>query len=278
MTEIRTSESDDNSTDVYSREALHHDEWANSVDIASVDIDAVWQGTGCPEVRWITNQLGDVKGLRVLDLGSGLGEATVWFARAGAQVTALDISPGMLKVVEQVADRYCVSVTTVVGSATDLSGFPDATFDIVYGANVLHHVDIDVCLDEVRRVLKPNGRAAFWDPVKYNPVIEIYRRLASGVRTEDEHPLRRRDLRAMQLRFTSVTEQGFWLTALVLFVRFFVIDRIPPSADRYWKLAIDRQDKHHTFLQAAHRVDRVLLRWVPPLKWMCWNLSVVCTR
>jgi ubiquinone/menaquinone biosynthesis C-methylase UbiE len=269
---------DKRTADVHSREADHHDEWAGSIDADSIDIDATWKGLGCPEVVWISQTLGSTCGLRVLDLGSGLGEASVWFAREGADVTALDISAGMLEVVTQVAGRYGQTVKTVVGSATDLSQFADGSFDIVYGANVLHHVDIDVCLDEVRRVLTSAGRAAFWDPVKYNPVIEVYRRLASGVRTIDEHPLRRRDLRSMQTKFASVETRGFWLTALVLFVRFFVIDRIAPSADRYWKLAIDRQDKHHRLLARAHRVDRVLLQKMPPLRWLCWNLCVVCSR
>jgi SAM-dependent methyltransferase len=260
------------------REAAHHDEWAASVDPATVDVDGHWAGVGCPEMRWIGEQLGDLDGRRVLDLGSGLGEASVWFARHGASVTALDISPGMLRVVSDVARHHGVHVDTVVGSATDLSWCGDATFDIVYGANMLHHVDIERCLDEVHRVLRPGGKAAFWDPVKYNPAIELYRRLASGVRTEDEHPLRVRDLRAMQRRFAQVSVRGFWLTALLIFVRFFVIDRIHPSADRYWKLVIERQDRHARFLGAAHRIDRGLLRAAPPLRWLCWNLGVVCTR
>ncbi len=260
------------------REATHHDEWAGSIDTESVDIEAVWAGVGCPEVVWIAEQLGDVRDRRVLDLGSGLGEASVWFALQGAQVTALDISPGMLDVVRRVAERHDVTVSTVVGSATDLSQFADGSFDIVYGANMLHHVEIPACLDEVRRVLTPGGRAAFWDPVKYNPAIEIYRRLAGGMRTDDEHPLRRRDLKAMQSRFTTVSYRGFWFTALVIFGRFFLVDRIHPSADRYWKLVIERQDKHRRFLTTAHAIDRRLLAAVPPLRWVCWNMAVVCTR
>lgn len=265
-------------TDIFEREAQHHDEWAASIDVEAVDLLAAWNGPGCPEVAWIAAKLGDLRGRKVLDLGSGLGEGAVYFATQGAEVTAVDISPGMLDVVSRFAGRHGVAVTTVVGSATDLSCFDDASFDIVYGANMLHHVDIEACLDEVRRVLRPGGRAAFWDPVKYNPVIEVYRRLASGVRTEDEHPLQVRDLQSVKHRFHDVEVRGFWLTALALFGRFFVVDRIHPSADRYWKLAIERQDKHGRFLRAAHRVDRWLLAAVPPLRWVCWNMAIVCTR
>ncbi len=264
--------------DVLVREAQHHDEWASSINIDEVDVEATWAGIGCPEVQWIANQLGDLRGRRVLDLGSGLGEGAVWFAMQGAEVTALDISPGMLNVVERVAEKRGVAVKTVVGSATDLSVFADASFDVVYGANMLHHVEIVACLDEVRRVLCPGGKAAFWDPVKYNPAIEVYRKLAGGMRTEDEHPLQLKDLRALRARFSTVNQRGFWLSALLLFGHFFLIDRIHPSADRYWKLVVDRQIKHRRFLTATHNIDRVILTAVPPLRWMCWNMAIVCTR
>lgn len=272
------AETHGNDDEVFRREADHHDAWAASVDVDAADLLAPWRGHGCPEVRWIAAQLGDVRGLRILDLGSGLGEASIWFALQGAQVTSLDISPGMLDVVARFADRYGVKVETTVGSATDLSRFADGSFDVVYGANMLHHVDIAGCLSEVHRVLRPGGRAAFWDPVKYNPAIELYRRLASGVRTDDEHPLTRHDLATMRAVFGRVETRGFWLVGLLVFARFFVIDRIHPSADRYWKLVIDRQDRHRRFLATAHRIDRSLLRTLPPLRWLCWNMAVLCTR
>lgn len=263
---------------VMQNEAEFHDEWAAAVDPASVDVHGTWTGAGCPEVQWIGDRLGDLAGKRVLDLGSGLGEASVWFSLAGATVTSLDISPGMLDVVTAVANHHGVEVTTVVGDAANLRQFDDGCFDIVYGANVLHHVDIATCLAEVHRVLAPGGRAAFWDPVHYNPIIGVYRRMASEVRTDDEHPLRRRDLRVMNHQFNRVQSQGFWLTALAIFVRFFAVDRVHPSADRYWKLVIDRQARHDRFLRVAHGLDRALLQAIRPLRWWCWNLAVVCHK
>lgn len=262
----------------HEREAAFHDDWAASVDVDSLDLEKVWEGVGCPEVAWIDERLGSLEGKRVLDLGAGLGEASIHFADAGAEVTALDISPGMLDVISRVAASKGLDVKTVVGSATDLSAFDEESFDVVYGANMLHHVDISACLAEVRRVLKPGGVAAFWDPVKYNPAIEVYRRLATGMRTPDEHPLRRADVATMERTFSRVETRGFWLVSLAIFGRFFLVDRIAPSAERYWKLVIDRQDQHRRLLTWGHRVDQRLLRLFPPLRWMCWNIAVVCHR
>jgi SAM-dependent methyltransferase len=264
--------------DSFDKEREFHDQWAESVDPNTVDVAGAWTPLATPETVWIQETLGDIKGLSLLDLGCGLGEGAVHFAQLGANVTASDLSPGMLEVTSKVAEIHNCSVKTLVASATDLSNVPDASFDIVYGANMLHHVDIEACIREVHRVLKPGGRAAFWDPVAYNPVINVYRKMATAVRTEDEHPLKKNDFDVMNELFEDVNRQFFWLTATIIFVRFFVIDRIAPSEGRYWKLIIDRRDKHSRLLRFTHKLDRIILRVFPPLKWWCWNVGVVMKK
>ena len=56
------------------------------------------------------------KGARVLDIGCGAGSLSLPLARAGAEVTSFDISPGMLARLRHVADREGLSVATVAGS------------------------------------------------------------------------------------------------------------------------------------------------------------------
>jgi 2-polyprenyl-3-methyl-5-hydroxy-6-metoxy-1,4-benzoquinol methylase len=255
-----------------------HDEWARSVDPTEVDVEGAWSALATPETFWIAEQLGDIRGLKVLDLGCGLGEGAVHFALMGADVTASDLSPEMCRITSEVARIHGVSVTSLVTSATDLSSVKDATFDIVYGANMLHHVDIDTCITEAYRVLKPGGRAVFWDPVQYNPIINIYRRMAAGVRTVDEHPLRMADIRGIRQKFGSITTRYFWLTATLIFIRFFLIDRIGPSEGRYWKLVIERREKHRKLLALCHAIDRFILRTFPPIKWWCWNVAIVARK
>ena len=154
----------------------------------------------------------------------------------------------------------------------------DETFDIVYAANLLHHVDIARCLDEVRRVLKPGGCAAFWDPVAYNPAINVYRRMAAGMRTPDEHPILRSDLELFRSRFREVRTRFTWLSALLVFLKFYLVDRIHPSADRYWKLVVSREPELRGFLAPLFWFDRAILRLCPPLKWWCWNVAVVVRK
>ena len=73
--------------------------------------------------------LGNVDGLRVADLCAAPGGKTAQLAAAGADVTAVDISKGRLKRLEENMTRLGLNVTTV---ASDLREFvPDTQFDAV---------------------------------------------------------------------------------------------------------------------------------------------------
>jgi len=271
------SQTMDNS-EAIEREQHFHDDWAATIRPEDVEVIKSFEGATSPEGKWIVSRLGDLAGKKVLELGSGAGEGAVYFAVKGADVTATDLSPGMLSVVEKVAAHNGVTLATRVCSATDLSQFPDNSFDIVYGANVLHHVDIVPCLDEVRRVLKPGGHGAFWDPVQHNPAINIYRRMAADVRTPDEHPIRRSDMRLFRERFAEIETRFFWLSALVVFLRFYLIDRINPSEDRYWKLLVSRENELRGFVRPFFAIDRFLLAIMPIMGWWCWNIGVLVRK
>lgn len=259
-------------------EKVFHDEWASNIDVSKLDPAVYFESSVALEGRWITKELGSLDGLKVLELGSGAGEGAVYFATKGGVVTATDISPGMLEVASKLAAKYDVEIQTAVCSADDLSIFDDETFDLVYGANLLHHVVIEDAIKEVHRVLRPGGRAAFWDPVHYNPVINLYRSMATEVRTIDEHPLRIADIRLMKQTFGHTKFKFTWLTSLLVFCKFFVIDRIHPNADRYWKVIFDREKSLRGFMKVTSGLDSALIKIFPPLKWLCWNVSCILKK
>jgi SAM-dependent methyltransferase len=258
------------------REEEFHDRWADSVDPADVPVEDSFTLPSCPENRFIAAALGPVRGLTVLELGAGLGEASVWFATQGAHVVSTDLSGGMLRLVRRVAALHGTAVETVQMDGAVIS-LPDACIDVVYGANVLHHVDTRACLAEVHRVLKPGGRGVFWDPVQYNPVINVYRRMAGQVRSVDEHPLGIGDLNTMREFFNSVQARFFWLSTLAVFLKYFLIDQIHPNEERYWKKVIGDYDDIRGWYEPLAAFDAVLLR-VPGLRWLAWNMAVVLTK
>jgi 2-polyprenyl-3-methyl-5-hydroxy-6-metoxy-1,4-benzoquinol methylase len=81
-------------------------------------------------------------GKRVLEIGCGLGTDTMRFARAGAQVTAVDLSARSLELARQRAEVYGVAdrVTFHEANAEELSRYvtPQA-YDLVYSFGVIHH-------------------------------------------------------------------------------------------------------------------------------------------
>ena len=165
-----------------------HDEWADSEDLSKIDVRLINEATTAPEMRYIHKKLGDIKGKRLLDVGCGLGEASTYFAMRGADVTATDLSSGMLRVTSELAALNGTSVKTHKASAEGLNIPEGQLFDIVYTGNLLHHVDVEKTLLQMKAVLKPGGTLVTWDPLHYNPVINSYRKKVTSVRTPDEHP------------------------------------------------------------------------------------------
>jgi len=257
----------------HAAEQLFHDEWGKTIDARKVPVIESFEACTAPENRFIMSWLGDVRDMHVLDLGCGAGEAAVYFALKGATVTAADISPEMLGITRQVARRYGVRVRCIQKNAECLD-LPSNSFDVVYAANLLHHVNLRRCLSQVCRVLAPRGRFVCWDPLRHNPIIKLYRKIAAPVRTADEKPLDMASLKVFHRYFRHVQKRCFWLTSLWIFMRFFAIERANPSKERYWKKIItDANRLEKTYLRLA-TLDHLLLRAFPWLRRMCWNVAL----
>jgi SAM-dependent methyltransferase len=106
--------------------------------------------------------LGDLGGVRVLEIGCGAGQCSVAFARAGAQVTALDLSDAQLAAAQQRADEAGVSIEFFQGSADELDAFDADRFDLIFANYVLPYVeDLPRAFAGFARVLAPGGRLIF---------------------------------------------------------------------------------------------------------------------
>ena len=259
-------------------ERAFHDSWADAEDVNSIDVRAANEACTAPEMRYITKRLGDVRGKRMLDMGCGLGEASVYFALLGANVTSSDLSPGMLDAACRLAETNGVTVTPHLSAAEDLQLPPDAEFDIIYAGNLMHHVDIDASLGRMKAHLAPGGAVITWDPVAYNPVINVYRAVATEVRTPDEHPLTLRDIRTFRRHFNVVETRYFWLTTLLIFVLMATVQRRNPNRERFWKVVVQDGHKWRWLYSPLERLDRAVLSIVSPLRLLCWNVVVISTK
>src|SRR5215216_3950517 len=76
---------------------------------------------------------GDLAGRRVLDLGCGSGDLTLALVDAGARVTAVDVSAGMLAVARRRCEHFCAALPrpAFVAAAAEELPFADDAFDVV---------------------------------------------------------------------------------------------------------------------------------------------------
>jgi len=96
---------------------------------------------------------------KVLEIGVGVGTDCLQYAKGGAIVTGIDLTDNAITTVKKRFEQNKLTGEFKVDDAENLS-FDDNTFDLVYCFGVLHHTpDTKKCLKEIRRVLKPNGKA-----------------------------------------------------------------------------------------------------------------------
>lgn len=258
-------------TTTHEREAAFHDAWATNTRIGDVLVRECFEAPTAVENQFILQRMGSLAGKKLLDIGAGLGESSVYFALQGARVTTVDISPMMVETALELGRKHGVALEGIVSEAEDLK-LPAAAYDVIYIANTIHHVhDRASLFEQMSRALKPGGVFFSYDPLAYNPVINVYRRMAMGVRTPDESPLTVADLRLARKYFSNVGHREFWLSTLLLFVKYYLKDRVHPNADRYWKRILRETPKSLGWWTPLRDLDRVLT-CIPGLRWLSWNI------
>jgi SAM-dependent methyltransferase len=140
-------------------------------DVASSTYDSKW-GIDFGEVgqAQVLGKLRKVLGSELddgfsgsLEIGAGTGYFSLNLMQAGVvrEATCTDISPGMVHTLATNAARLGLEVRAARADAEALP-FADASFDLVLGHAVLHHLpDLDRAFDEFARVLRPGGRIVF---------------------------------------------------------------------------------------------------------------------
>lgn len=145
---------------------------------------AIWRMIGEFNRNHELHSLYDPAGKDVLLYGCGPANGAERFLERGARsVSGFDISEA------EIEKGRREGLDLRVADAHHLA-YGDASFDLIVGSAILHHLDLPVALREIQRILRPGGRAVFLEPLAHNPILRLGRALTPSARTADEHPLR----------------------------------------------------------------------------------------
>lgn len=238
-------------TDRLAREREFHDELATGMDPAAMPphpLDGLEVGA--------LESVGSLAGKRVLDLGCGAGDLSIALLARGAEVTAVDLSPGMVEIARERIRIHSGEGARVelVATAVESLPFADDCFDVAVGRFVLHHLDLAVAGAQIARVLAPGGVAIFVENSGRNKLLMWARDNLAGrfgiprFGTVDERPLVDEDLEFLRAAFSRV-ELDY-----PRFDFFTIFDR---QVLRYrWK----------PVTRLCHGLDSLIWRVAPPLR------------
>lgn len=192
--------------------------------------NSYWRTYELPIVNYRKLTLELKKDVHLLDFGCGPGDNALRFSRAGFKVTGFDICENNIESCKTLFKENNVEGNFLVSVAEELP-FPDESFEVVAGIDILHHVDIVKSIKEVRRVLKEGSIAIFREPIEV-PILDNFRNSAlvkmfipnkpslENHITEDERKLNKNDLALIENIFPDITiERSLILSRLDKFVR-----------------------------------------------------------
>ena len=184
----------------------------------------------------------------VLDYGCGTGNfAEKVKSFNPKKIVAVDISEEAIKKARKNLKINSEKIEFRVENCEKLNLNSDS-FDVAYGGGILHHLDLNKSLEELKRILRKDGKIIFVEPLATNPIINIYRKLTPKARSVDEHPFTFDDIKLIKSTFKNVEIKyyGFFTLLFFKFYRY-------PETSRFFKLlsAIDKlflNSKYFKFL------------------------------
>ena len=144
----------------------------------------------------------------ILDCAAGTGIYSFHFADQGHLVTATDITPRHIEMIQNILKTKPYKMETAVLDGTDMSIFEDESFDVVLNMGPFYHLveasDREKCMKEVLRVLKKDGYLI----TAYIPRFYVFQYVAMQNRNFLDAGLARQLIQTGELRHTD--EKCFW--------------------------------------------------------------------
>ena len=198
-------------------------------------------------------------GKDVIEYGCGIGSYAFMLAKHSSKIVGIDISEVAIKLATTKAKEDNLENIIFLNQDAEAMTFEDSSYDVIIGTGILHHLNLNKAMTEITRVLKPDGKAIFIEPLGHNPLINLFRALTPRFRTEDEHPLSKSDLHFFRELFHTSNYRFFHIFSLLAVP--FRNTRIFPS-----------------FLKILDSLDDKLFKWIPFSKLMAWQVVIILEK
>jgi len=194
-----------------------------------------------------------------LDYGCGSGHYLIQHAPMIKKGVGIDISEALIDRAK--AEKHHANIENLEFSVMDAmqTSFANNSFDIIHGQAILHHLDLEKSLEEIKRILKPDGKAFFAEPLDTNFLIKWYRKRTPEARTADEQPLRKRDIKLIKLLFPGAEIKHYFCFALLA-------------------VPFRNRKSFGAILSLLCAIDNLLLSKYSPFKWLAWYCTIVLKK
>lgn len=196
---------------------------------------------------------------KVLEYGCGPGSQSFLLAKYAQEVTAIDISDYAITEAQKKAAQEHYENLKFLEMNAEVLDFPDNSFDMVYGNAIIHHLDLSVAFSEIKRVLKPGGKAFFYEPLGHNFLINFYRKLTPRMRTIDEKPLLFKDIKLLNKYFENPTICYVHLTTLL-------------------SVPLRKMNAYEKVLRFFHKTDDLIFKIFPFMKRYAWYCVIEVSK
>lgn len=207
----------------------------------------------------------NIKGMKILDVGCGIGQYSVFLAIMGADVTGFDISPVGVESARQLAriNKVEERCRFDVANASAMP-YADDTFDIIIFHEVLHHaIKYPHVREETLRVLKSGGKVVISETLRGNFLVSLGRRITMrGDEAKGDVILETKDLIGFAQGFSAHRIEPMSLT--------FMLKRVFQSHVRNPAVRV--------ILRTCKKTDDILLRLFPSLARYCGECVMILRK
>lgn len=205
--------------------------------------------------------MGELTDKKILEIGFGMGAHLIWLARKGARIVGIDISKERVRSVKDMVKKEELEsrITLMCGDIRD-SVFPNETFDIIYGHDILMYLEGDYLpfITKMRDALRVGGKMVIVEALNGHPIAYLYRKIF--LPSEFKHFTEYFDIESLKVfkdNYRLFTSRFFYLLAPLA---------VP------WKVWFASKSIFDYFEKRLSMLDSVLLKRFPVLNKYCWRV------